>query len=63
LQALRKSAAKFKKNAESAAQAKQIAERGQFHANDGETKMTSMLAAIIKSMRNPKSSGYYQYHR
>lgn len=36
------------KNAESAAQAKQIAEMGQFHANDGEEKMTSMLSAIQK---------------
>lgn len=36
------------KNAESAAQAKQIAEMGQFHANDGEVKMTAMLSAIHK---------------
>ncbi len=36
------------KNAESATQAKQIAEMGQFHANDGESKMTSMLSAIQK---------------
>lgn len=36
------------RNAESAAQAKQIAEMGQFQANDGEEKMTAMLTAIQK---------------
>ena len=44
----KRSVAKSKKNAESAAQAKQIAEMGQFHTNDGEVKMTAMLSAIHK---------------